>query len=201
MFRITSALLLATVFLSSVPIIGFLDWTAVAVRTLPSVVTIEREGGFCTGMVIDVNRRHVLSAAHCDGPNLYVDHSSATVIAKDSQRDLLVLKVDDLGTRPALKLAAHDPQVGAEVLSIGYGYALEAPMVRSTRISAVTRIPELRGQEFLLTQEPFVGGQSGGPLLNHDGEIAGIVQASSPQVGLATAASEIRKRVGRYFGP
>jgi S1-C subfamily serine protease len=46
----------------------------------------------------------------------------------------------------------------------------------------------------------FVGGMSGGPLVNARGEVVMIVQMASDRIGLGRGIEQIRDRVGRYWG-
>lgn len=185
------------------------DWTPIANALAKSVVYLERQGGACTAFVINSDAPHkrdegkqnyLLTAAHCDGKEMYVDQTAATVVWKDTKKDLLVVEVDDL-ERPALKLARENPKQGQEVLSFGYGYALERPMARVTHIADDdTYIPEGGiGGPLMVTDATFVPGMSGGPVVNANAEVVMIVQLGSDSVGMGVGASTIRSKAGRYF--
>src|SRR5688572_4333579 len=151
------------------------DWAALVKALEKSVVTIERNdaGVSCTGFVINSRAKdkeedvdYVLTAAHCEATKLWADQSVATVIAKNKEKDLIVLSIPD-SERPAMKLAQDNPKVGDEVASFGYGYGLEKPLFRLTHISAETYIPyEGIGGPLFMTDATFVNGQSGGPVIN-----------------------------------
>ncbi len=50
------------------------------------------------------------------------------------------------------------------------------------------------------TDSPFVGGQSGGPVVNAAGELVLIVQrGDGGTTGLGVGVETIRARVGRFF--
>jgi S1-C subfamily serine protease len=183
------------------------DWNPVADKLAKSVVYIESTAGSCTGFVIadakgkdkeDVD--YVLTAAHCDGPSLYVDQAVARILSKDVKKDLMVLEVPDLN-RPALKLASSNPKIGDEVASYGYGWGLERPMFRTAHVSDDnTYIPEEGiGGPFMVIDAQFVGGQSGGPVVNAAGEVVMIVQRGGGGVGLGVGAEVIRSKAGKYF--
>jgi S1-C subfamily serine protease len=184
------------------------DWTALVKELKKSVVPIERDdnGTSCTGFVInskirkdDENKDYVLTAAHCEAKSMFADQAKAEVVAKDTARDLLVLIVDDLD-RPALKLAKDDPEVGTQAASFGYGFGLEDPMLRMTHISAKTYIPyEGIGGPLFMTDATFVGGQSGGPVINEAGEVIMIVQRGTNSVGIGVGAESIKQKVGKYW--
>lgn len=179
------------------------DWTGKIEQALKSVVFIETDEGTCTGFVVDVTRKYVQTAAHCDGDKVWIDRVVAKIVSKDTKKDLAVFEVKDLDpTRPALKLAVKDPEIGQEVMSIGYGMGLERPLFRKAMVSdTALTIPEGNiGGPFIALDSAFVGGQSGGPVINHEGEVVMIVQRASGTTGIGVAASIIRERVGRFWG-
>ncbi len=200
--RVAAALALVAAF--ALPTLAA-DWTILAEKVTKSVVYIELENGSCSGAVINDaagdkgELDYVLTAAHCDGKEIYVDQVRAYVKTKDVKSDLMVLQVANLD-RPALKLAKDEPKVGEEIASIGYGYGLEKPLFRVTHASATDlEIPELSGQ-WVLTDATFVPGQSGGPVVNLAGEYVMIVQMGTNSVGVGKGAATIRGKVGKYFG-
>jgi S1-C subfamily serine protease len=184
------------------------DWAALVKQLQKSVVTIERNdnGVSCTGFVINPKTRRddsdvtlIATAAHCEAVKLWADQSEAKVIAKNKEKDLIVLAVDELG-RPALKLAAENPRVGDSVASLGYGYGLEKPLFRLTHISAETYIPyEGIGGPLFMTDSTFVPGQSGGAVVNASGEVVMMVQMGTNSVGMGVGAETIRDKIGKYF--
>jgi S1-C subfamily serine protease len=185
------------------------DWAALVKALEKSVVTIERNdaGVSCTGFIINSRAKdkddddvdYVLTAAHCEAAKLWADQSVATIIAKNKEKDLIVLSIED-SDRPALKLAKENPKVGDEAASFGYGYGLERPLFRLTHISAETYIPyDGIGGPLFMTDATFVGGQSGGPVINADGEVVMMVQLGTNSVGMGVGAETIRSRVGKYW--
>ena len=186
------------------------DWTVLVKDLAKSVVAIEinDNGTSCTGFVINAKAKgkkddedldYVLTAAHCEAEKMWADQAEAKVIAKNKEKDLLVLAIDDSG-RPALKLAADNPKVGEEVGSFGYGYGLERPMLRLTHIAAETYIPyEGIGGPLFLTDATFVPGQSGGAVVNAAGEVVMIVQRGTESVGIGVGADTIRSKVGKFW--
>jgi len=183
------------------------DWTALADKLGKSVVYIESESGSCTGFVINseakrgsVDVDYILTAAHCDGPKLYADQEVATILMKDTKKDLMVLEVADLN-RPALPLAKSNPKIGDETASYGYGWGLERPMFRLAHVSDDnTYIPEDGiGGPFIVTDAQFVPGQSGGPCINAQGDVALIVQRGGAGVGMGVGADVLKSKVGKFW--
>ncbi len=173
------------------------SWT-LAERVMESAVFIENKSGSCTGFVIDNERDYVLTAAHCDGEELFADQTPTKVVSKDIKTDLMVLYVKDVD-RPALKLAAKDPSIGDETASVGYGYGLERPMFRVAHIADnEAQMPDFSGH-YIMIDASFVPGQSGGPVVNSQGELVAIVQLGTDRMGLGRGAEFIKSKVGKYF--
>jgi S1-C subfamily serine protease len=182
------------------------DWTTTADTLGKSVVSVNSPDGSCTGFVIHDHWKGdtdlVLTAAHCDAepPHaLFADGSVAKVIYKDSKKDIMVLQVDDLD-RPAVTFAAKNPAQGDDVASLGFGYALEKPMFRTAHVSnASISIPDVEGGPFVMIDAAYVGGMSGGPVVNAAGEVVSIVQRASGLIGIGIGAEDIRSKVKRYL--
>jgi S1-C subfamily serine protease len=182
------------------------EWQTTASMVEKAIVTIGVEDTHCTGFVINDkagekgDRDYILTANHCDGKDLLADNAPAKVVYKDAKKDLLVLEVEDTG-RPALKLAKENPKIGDEVASYGYGFALERPMFRVTHIADdKTYIPEEGiGGPFIVTDAVFVGGQSGGPVVNKNGEVVLIVQRGGSGVGLGVGAEVIKDKTKKFW--
>jgi serine protease Do len=193
------ATIMAFLLLISTPVMA--QWTKIASDLRESIVYIEGKEGSCTGFVIDNERDFVLTAAHCDQPELYVDLAPAKVRAKDVKNDLLVLHVEGID-RPALRLAEADPKVGDAVASYGFGFGLEQPLFRQAHVSATNvNISATGGSgNFIALDSNFIPGQSGGPTVNLKNEVVLIVQlGSNAGVGLGVGADTIRAKMGRYF--
>ena len=179
------------------------DWSIVASATRASVVDIASGGGKCSGFVSDDTRDYVVTAAHCDstGPNdvLYVDSMPAKVRVKDVKNDLMSLYVEGID-RPALRLAKDDPKIGHEVASYGWGWALNTPLFRVANISAQDMtVPGFETARYLAIDAAFVGGQSGGPVVNMQGEVVMIVQLGNDVAGWGVGAEMIKDKLGKYF--
>lgn len=163
------------------------------------------DSGGCTAFVINQEKHYLLTAGHCypghDGV-LWVDSVPAKVVYLDTKRDLMVVQAPDIDpSRTALKLAAKNPTIGQEVMSVGYGYALERPFFRQTHVQDdKMALPGVDGGPFISTDSSFVPGQSGGPVVNTAGEVVLIVQrGDGGTTGIGVGAETIRERVGRFF--
>lgn len=196
------AIVLAVLTFAYLPCSASSLWSTVAEKLKASTVFIETtdaEGsGTCSGFMIDSKKHQVLTAGHCDGDKILVDGTQAIKLYKDTRKDLLVLRAYNVD-RPALKLSKIEPEVGDDVASFGFGYGLESPMFRVAHISnAKLEIEELSGP-FVVIDATVIPGQSGGPIVNLQGDVIGIVQRTTPGFGLGVGVDTIKNRVGRYF--
>jgi len=175
------------------------NWTKLAAVVRASMVNIESADGRCTGFIIDDERDFILTAAHCDGKELYADLAPTRVRAKDVKNDLMVLHVEGVDG-PAMKLADKNPEIGEQVASYGFGAGWERPMFRLTHISDNNMtIPDIEGGPWIVLDAPFIGGQSGGAIFNSKGEVVSIVQRGTQGLGLGVGVEVIRLKMGRYF--
>ncbi len=161
----------------------------VAKRVEPSVVSILRPGrdgltGQGSGVVVD-NNGYIITNYHVvDGVDT-VDvrlsdgrHASAAVIGIDPMTDLAVLKVEAPNLIAAEWGNSDELQVGDLVWALGNPYGLEHSLTfgivsAKSRRSSSNFTPNLY-QEYLQTDAAVNPGNSGGPLVNIEGQIVGI---------------------------
>ncbi len=94
------------------------------------------------------------------------------VLAADPDKDLAVLKVDGKGL-PFLKIASTESlHVGDHVVAIGSPLGLEGT-VSDGIVSAMRE--ESPRKNWIQTTAPVSHGNSGGPLLNMDGSVIGVI--------------------------
>jgi len=149
------------------------------------VVTADSTGkdtGFGSGFIVSpegeiVTNYHVIQGAHsavaklANGAFFFVDG----VLGVDLDRDLAILKVSGKNL-PFLKLADSDTlQIGEHVVAIGSPLGLQNT-VSDGIVSGVTEVTP--NQKLIQTTAPVSGGNSGGPLLNSQGTVVGVIKAS-----------------------
>jgi len=104
------------------------------------------------------------------------DEYQATVVGTDLETDLAVLKIDAPRDLAFLKLADSDRvRVGDWVLAVGSPFGLTRTVTAGI-VSQVNReTPDATAfQKFIQTDAAINRGNSGGPLINLDGEVIGI---------------------------
>ena len=159
-----------------------------------------------SGVIIDpsgivVTNEHVIrgaSAIHvllADGRQL-----DAEVIGSDAENDLAVIKVPN-GKFTAAKLGnSSDVLIGETVVAIGSPMGLKKTVTVGV-ISAVGRTikPQERTYTDLIQTDASINlGNSGGPLVNLDGEVIGInsaILASAQNIGFAIPSDKVRRIV------
>lgn len=105
-----------------------------------------------------------------------------TLVGYDEVRDLAVLKAQG-NSFPALKLAGSTPKVGAGVVAIGNSRGAfdggRAGSVTALNVSLDASFPV----NMVESSMPLAPGDSGGPVLNAQGEVVGVSTAISSQGG------------------
>ncbi len=164
----------------------------VAKRVEPSVVSIIRTGddrfgrdfdGQGSGVIVDkagyiVTNYHVVADAKTVQVRLSDRRTvDATVVGTDAMTDIAVLKIS-LGNLIAAEWGDSDKlQVGDLVWALGSPYGLERSLTfgiisaKSRRSGSVSHSPY---QEYLQTDAAVNPGNSGGPLVNIEGQVIGI---------------------------
>lgn len=135
-----------------------------------------------SGFIVD-KAGYVLTNAHVvsDASRIIVSLSSgeefaARVVGTDGETDLAVLKIEAGRDLPFIKLGDSDrARIGDWVLAIGSPFGL-AQTVTAGIISQTRRETPYASQfqKFIQTDAAINRGNSGGPLLNMDGEVVGI---------------------------
>ncbi|TAN05083.1 MAG: trypsin-like serine protease [Rhodanobacteraceae bacterium] len=97
----------------------------------------------------------------------------ANVIGTDPDTDLAVLKID-VGTLPTIQVDPNPPRVGDVVLAIGNPFGIGQTVTMGI-VSALQRQLSLSPYEdFIQTDAAINSGNSGGALVNTEGQLVGI---------------------------
>ena len=161
-------------------------------RILPSVVTIQtgsRRGGdqgSGTGVVINADGS-ILTAAHVVAGATRIrvffadgTEARADVVASEPERDIAVLKADKAPEVIVPAVMGGGAGVGDEVVAVGHPLGLTNSLTSGVVSGLGRSIPIDKNDrlEDLIQFDAAVNpGNSGGPLLNRNGQVIGIVTA------------------------
>ncbi len=181
-------------------------YTEVYRETIDDVVLVsvagedaEAPGGLGSGFVTDegyvVTNDHVVMGASAVEVQFRDEQwRTGSVIGTDIHSDLAVLEVDELPEiTDGLSTAAGDPEIGQEVLALGNPLGFDASISQGIVSGTDRSLPSPTGFSIpaaIQTDAPVNPGNSGGPLVDLDGDVLGIVFAGAGQnIGFAIAAA------------
>src|SRR5262245_17537741 len=131
------------------------------------------------------------------------------ILGVDRKRDLALIQLDRLPESgiKAIPMAAESPKPGEDVESVGNPGSSDALWVyTSGTVRSVYKKQFRTGagdHEFNVveTQSPINTGDSGGPVVNHQGELVAISQAISPSARLVSYSVDITEIKAFLTGP
>jgi serine protease Do len=156
-----------------------------------------------TGIIIS-NNGYVLTANHVventTASNVTLSDGrifTATVAGRDLNRDIAILKISSTRTDfPAAVLGtSSNESVGETVMASGFALGLDGPTTYTMGILSAFRLYD--GLNYIQTDTPINGGNSGGPLFNMKGQVIGVNDAkligtNVESIGLAIPIDECK---------
>jgi serine protease Do len=154
-----------------------------------------RRVGLGTGFVIDptgfvVTNEHVVHDAEAVQVKLADDREfKATIVGRDPELDLALLKLEGAKDLPSVHLGSSDGlRVGEHVLAVGNPFGLSHTVTLGIVSAKGRGIGAGRYDDFIQTDASINPGNSGGPLFNWRGEVVGInaaIRAGANGIGFA----------------
>jgi putative serine protease PepD len=104
---------------------------------------------------------------------------SANIVGEEANRDLALIRVDPsgLGLKPLALVSSNSVKVGDAVYAIGNPYGLEETLTRGIASALGREISAPDGAKItgaIQTDAALNPGNSGGPLLNEEGDVIGV---------------------------
>ena len=175
-------------------------------KVSPSIAFVETDIGTGSGILIEHNI--LLTAAHVVWPQRTVRVSfpgggstdSAQVIGTDLLADLAIVDVSDITGLPDPLPAGNGEElpIGSSVYMIGYPAEPERNPEPTISEGILSRIREWRseGWTFLQSDAAVVGGQSGGALVDADGNVIGVTNFQlATEYGISGSMSDVADRI------
>ena len=161
-----------------------------------AVVMIQADNSIGSGFVISsdgyiVTNFHVVKDSKFVNVKMIEENkyiSNVSVVKVNPARDLALLKAETNKGLPAVILGNSDNiRIGEQVVAIGNPEGLE----NTISDGLVSGIRETDGMKFIQTSVPVTGGSSGGPLVNMQGEVIGVISSGLPKEGNINCAVPI----------
>jgi serine protease Do len=171
-----------------------------------------RINGMGTGILIDprgyiVTNQHVVEDVNRISVRLSNrSEYRADVLAKDTETDLALLKIQTPHPLPVMPLGtARDLMVGESVIAIGNAYGYDHTVTTGV-VSAlgrdVTLNKEVSYKSLIQTDASINPGNSGGPLINIHGELVGVnvaIRAGAQGIGFAIPVDTMMRVTSGMF--
>jgi len=170
-------------------------------------VRVSQSGGTSRGTAWVYDEDHLVTNEHvvsdADTVSVWFDDigwQAADVVGTDVYSDLGVLNVTD---RPEdatpLPTVERDPPIGADVAAIGNPFGLSGSLATGVVSGRNRTLPAPNGfsiPDAVQTDAPVNPGNSGGPLVDIDGEVVGVINSGGgDNIGFAISAAMVQRVV------
>lgn len=175
------------------PVTGASTSTAPTPKTWPEVVAQVQPGvgqfyvtrcnagatgtGFLIGPDLVVTAAHVVREASAISIAFGRTSVNATVLGKNDVADIALVRTDSPVQGHQFQLRSSEPPVGSDVAALGFPLGHPFTLTRGT-VSALDEEQDIGDrilQNLIQTDAAVNHGNSGGPLITQDGQVAGVV--------------------------
>lgn len=149
------------------------------------LVTVSSGSGFVVAPNVILTNKHVTEGAETFlivNPEDHSDKLAATLIAESPDEDLALIRCEQLDATP-VPLSLKVPRRGEDIMVLGYPLGPEFGMnIKSTR-GGIVAIPPGSKDEMIVYDAITNPGNSGGPLVDQEGRVVGVVRAIMGSIG------------------
>ena len=181
------------------------DFSGIVEDAVKSVVAVSTEKSIGSGFIMDeqgyiITNFHIIQGSEDKLAVRTYDKKilPAILIGKDEVRDIALLKIE--GDYGYLKLAdSDDLKVGQKVIAIGNPLGLSFTVTEGI-ISALERPGPNNYKEYIQTDVSLNPGNSGGPLIDTQGEVIGINNfkiGGAESLGFALQSNSMRESINK----
>lgn len=178
------------------------DFSGIIEDAVEAVVSIQTNAAQGSGFIITsdgyvVTNAHVLEdATYAKAITADQDEYYMSLVGYSSSLDLALLKIEDNNWEYLEFADSDDAKVGEKVIAIGNPYGLSFSVTEGI-ISAVGRVISGYGGEYIQTDTAINAGNSGGPLINTDGEVVGVnnLKIDADNIGFALESNYVSEEV------
>jgi S1-C subfamily serine protease len=161
-------------------------------QVAPGVVSVTVSGpvaGFGSGFAVApdeiVTARHLVGGGAVVVRDVTGRELPGTLLGTDARTDLALVRVDGLGARPLTLGTSDDLAVGRTVIAIGNPYGLAHSLAVGVLAGRGRRIGDDQADtprvDFLQLSVPLNPGNSGGPIVDADGKVVGVLSGTHAQ--------------------
>lgn len=194
------------------------DFSSIIQNSMKSIVTIransmgeissEGSGFFIADEGYVITNRHILLGMDTssieietyDGKVYTFFSKNLSKLGDDGPMDITILKIDSNNYSPLILGNSNEVKIGEKVIAIGNPFGLEFSV--SQGIVSGIRQKKNGIQGYIQTDSALNPGNSGGPLLNMQGEVIGINNlkiSGGENIGFALESNQVKQSINKIF--
>ena len=148
----------------------------------------------CSAFSINQREGYYITAAHCleEGEPVIGDFEVGVVVFRDDAMDVAVIRFESIKL-PALQARIEALRTGDEIAGFGFAYGLDTPLFRTAVVSG------LASSGWVAFDKAWIGGMSGGPIVDGRGRVVGIVQKGDTVAAWAVPMWKVVELTAPYW--